>query len=66
MRCPHCGGEDCVRIHIDLEDEQELRFYSCRRCEKRWWEHGGEPITLDEALELTSKHEPPPRPRRTE
>ena len=58
MRCPHCGGHDCARIHINLKDSESLRFFSCRICEARWWEHEGDPITLDEALDLTACKDP--------
>jgi hypothetical protein len=55
MRCPHCGGEDCIQIEIHLQTEDTVQFYSCRRCEQKWWEREGGAITLDEVLSLASQ-----------
>ncbi len=54
MICPQCHGEDCTRIEIHLRDEDSVQFFSCRRCEAKWWEHGGDEIALDEVLNLTA------------
>ena len=58
MRCPKCEGEDCVRVHINLRDSDSIDFYSCRLCEAMWWEHFGDTISLEEALELTARKDP--------
>ena len=55
MHCPHCSGEDCIEIEINLKTEDTVRFYSCRRCETKWWERGGGTITLDEVLTLAAR-----------
>jgi transcription elongation factor Elf1 len=55
MRCPHCGGEDCIQIEIHLQTDDTVQFYSCRRCEAKWWEREGGAITLDEVLTLASQ-----------
>lgn len=58
MECPSCRGEDCVRIEIRLKgDEDTVRFFSCRRCETKWWERDGDTIALDEVLDLTAQHQ---------
>ena len=56
MRCPHCGGEDCIQIEIHLQTEDTVQFCSCRRCESKWWEReDGNAISLDEVLGLASQ-----------
>ena len=58
MNCPHCGGEDCIQIEINLETEDTVLFCSCRRCESKWWEReDGVAIGLDEVLDLASQRE---------
>ena len=55
MRCPHCAGEDCIHIEIHLQTNETLQFFSCRRCESKWWERAGDAISLDEVLNLASQ-----------
>jgi hypothetical protein len=55
MRCPHCGGEDCIQIEIHLQSDDTVQFYSCRRCEAKWWEREGGTISLDEVLTLAAR-----------
>lgn len=57
MRCPQCGGEDCTEIIINLKEDDSVRFFNCRRCEAKWWEHGGDTIALDEVLSLAAQSE---------
>lgn len=57
MRCPECHGEDCVEIEIKLKDEDSVQFFSCRKCEAKWWQKEGDSIALDEVLELASKRD---------
>jgi transposase-like protein len=57
MRCPQCHGEDCVHIEINLKGEDTIQFFSCRRCEAKWWERNGDTIALDEVLDLTARSE---------
>ena len=52
MICPHCMGEDCTQIEIHLREEDSVRFFSCRRCEAKWWEHAGDTLALGEVLDL--------------
>lgn len=54
MRCPQCGGTDCTQIELHLTDEQNVEFFSCRRCEARWWEREGDTIALDEVLTIAA------------
>jgi transcription elongation factor Elf1 len=55
MRCPHCGGKDCIQIEIHLKSDESVEFYSCRRCEAKWWVRGGDSISLDEVLNLAAR-----------
>ncbi|MEA2507078.1 MAG: hypothetical protein QOH48_1696 [Actinomycetota bacterium] len=54
MQCPQCKGEDCVQIEINLQEET-VQFSSCRNCEAKWWQHGGDTIDLNEVLTLAAK-----------
>lgn len=54
MHCPRCD-DDCTQIEIRLRDEDSVQFFSCRRCEAKWWEHDGGVIELDEVLNLTAQ-----------
>jgi hypothetical protein len=55
MLCPKCQGEDCIHISIQLSGEDRVGFYSCRRCESKWWERGGDTVALDEVLSLAAE-----------
>lgn len=57
MECPQCGGKNCTEIEIHLRDEETVQFFSCRRCEAKWWERQGETIALDEVLYLAAKRD---------
>jgi hypothetical protein len=57
MRCPSCEDEDCIQIEINLKGEDQVRFFSCRRCETKWWERHGDTIDLDTVLSLTAEAE---------
>jgi transposase-like protein len=57
MKCPQCKGEDTIQIEISLKGEDDVKFYSCRRCESKWWERDGDTIALDEVLNLTAEKE---------
>ena len=54
MDCPQCGGTDCTEIELNLTDAQSVQFYSCRRCEARWWQREGDTIALDEVLTIAA------------
>jgi formate dehydrogenase maturation protein FdhE len=59
VRCPECSGTDCIEIEINLKQENTVRFMSCRRCEAKWWQRGGDPIELDEVLDLATVQREP-------
>lgn len=55
MDCPQCGMRDVIEIKHRLPDDVELYFFSCHRCEERWWDHEGRVVPLREVLELARK-----------
>ncbi len=55
IRCPECGSTESTQIVINLTDDDNVQFFSCRRCEARWWERGGTAIELDEVLHLAAR-----------
>ena len=58
MDCYKCKGTNCTEINITLKgDEQSIKFYSCGRCETKWWMREGDELALDEFLTLTAQHE---------
>ncbi len=54
MSCPNCRGENTTEIIIHLKDEETVQFYSCRKCEAKWWEREGDAIDLAEVLQMAS------------
>lgn len=54
MECPQCHAKDCTEIRLHLKGEEKVEFFSCRRCEAKWWEREGDTIELDEVLNLAS------------
>lgn len=55
MECPQCHAKDCTEIRLHLTEEENVEFFSCRRCEAKWWEREGDTIALDEVLNLASQ-----------
>ena len=55
MECPQCHGTECTQIELHLTDEQTVEFFSCRRCEARWWQREGDTIALDEVLTIAAQ-----------
>lgn len=55
MDCPQCGARDVIEIDHRLPDGVQLYFFSCPRCEEKWWDREGEQVTLQEVLELTRR-----------
>lgn len=57
MECPQCRAENCTEIRLDLKDDETVDFFSCRRCEAKWWQREGDTIALDEVLNLASRRD---------
>lgn len=62
MNCPQCSSQDYTAIEINLAGENTVQFYSCRRCEAKWWQRAGDTIELDEVLTLATQRKDQPRP----
>lgn len=59
MRCPQCKATDFTEIQLNLTGDETVEFFSCRRCEAKWWEREGDSIALDEVLTLAAKKDAP-------
>ena len=55
MDCPQCGVNDVIEIHHKLDTDIELVFFSCHRCEEKWWDRDGETVALREVLDLARR-----------
>jgi hypothetical protein len=44
-----------IEIRHRVGDDVELTFFSCHRCEERWWDREGEQLPLREVLELARR-----------
>ena len=56
MQCPRCGIEEVIEIHQKLPDGTEVDFFfSCHKCDEKWWDRDGELIDLRDVLELVRK-----------
>jgi len=55
MDCPRCGARDVIEIRQRLPESVELYFFSCHRCEERWWDRDGERLTLADVLALARR-----------
>lgn len=56
MDCPQCGAAEVIEIKHQLPDGVELYFFSCHRCEEKWWDRNGMTVPLREVLELARKN----------
>ena len=54
MQCPRCASDDFTEIAIEVKVENSVNFFSCRHCEKKWWERDGDSIALDDVLSLAT------------
>ncbi len=53
MTCPTCRSSALVEIGLNLRD-QRVTMHSCSVCENRWWDKGGERVTLPSVLALVA------------
>ena len=60
LECPRCGSRDVININLSLEHGDRVAFYSCHRCDKRWWHKDGAPVDLPEVLEMARRKPAPP------
>lgn len=52
LRCMSCGQDSVIQIELTLPDGTEVEFFSCHRCESRWWSRDGEAMGLDAVVDL--------------
>ncbi len=57
MDCPQCHAHDVIEIKHRLPDGTEVQFFSCHRCEEKWWDHDGDPIDLGQILDMVRNSE---------
>ena len=55
MDCPQCGISDVIEIKHVLPDGSEVQFFSCHKCEEKWWDKSGEQMNLRQVLDLVRK-----------
>ena len=55
LECPRCGSRDVININLSLDHGDRVAFYSCHRCDKRWWHKDGAPVNLPEVLEMARR-----------
>lgn len=53
MRCPTCHSSNVVEIGLKLREEI-VTMHSCPTCERRWWDKGGQDVSLPSVLELVA------------
>ena len=53
--CPRCGSKNVININLALEHGDRVAFYSCHRCDKRWWHKDGAPVDLPDVLEMARR-----------
>ena len=53
--CPRCGSREVININLSLEHGDRVAFYSCHRCDKRWWHKDGSPVDLPAVLEMARR-----------
>jgi transposase-like protein len=53
MTCPSCRSTALVEIRLTLHD-QLVTMHSCSTCERRWWDKGGQQVSLPSVLELVA------------
>ena len=55
LECPRCGSKDVININLSLAQGDRVAFYSCHRCDKRWWHKDGAPVDLPDVLEMARR-----------
>lgn len=55
VECARCHAEDVIEIHQKLPDGTEIDFFSCHKCDEKWWDRNGQEIALSEVLELARR-----------
>lgn len=53
--CGSCGADSVIQIELTLADGTDVTFFSCHRCESRWWNRDGEDLPLGTVLDLARR-----------
>jgi hypothetical protein len=53
--CAACGGDRLTEIAMTLTDGSPVRFRSCRKCEAKSWEQGGDDLSLTSVMDKARK-----------
>lgn len=53
--CRECGGDRLTEIAMTLTDGSPVRFRSCRKCEAKSWEQGGDALPLEAVMDKARK-----------
>ncbi|HEX3621606.1 MAG TPA: hypothetical protein VHT97_04750 [Acidimicrobiales bacterium] len=53
MRCPTCRSAALIEIGLTVREEK-VTMHSCSMCESRWWDKGGQRVSLPSVLELVA------------
>ncbi len=53
--CPNCASKNVININLAIEHDTRVSFYSCHRCERRWWHKDGQDAALPEVLALARR-----------
>jgi hypothetical protein len=53
--CPACGGDRLTEIAMTLTDGSPVRFRSCRKCEAKSWDQGGDDLSLIAVMDKSRK-----------
>lgn len=52
MDCPQCHAHDVIEIKHRLPDDTEVHFFSCHKCESKWWDRDGDQVDLGQILDI--------------
>ncbi len=55
MLCPTCGAKDVIEIKQNLPDTTVVWFFSCHKCDEKWWDHEGRQLELKDVLDLARR-----------
>ncbi len=53
MRCPTCRVAAVSEISLKLKGSR-VTMHSCSRCDTRWWDQDGQPVPLNDVVELAT------------
>src|SRR5579875_638366 len=54
-RCHYCADPHITSIEMTLTDGSQVRFGSCHRCERHWWEQDGRLLSFEHVIAKSRK-----------